>query len=796
MVFKPKVTTMMTIDGNDTRGVSTNPGGFGRLSAERRARLGLLALAAFIAASFTGQPVCAQSQSKKVREHVKHATVEVFTAISKNKKGDTPQGSGSGFFVNRTGLCISNNHVVDPTHGMSRWEKQRKAYLELNRPVWTVVVDGGTDDEKKYEAFVLYQNDLADQAIMQVYDEDGEFLQTPHYLKCFPGHRLQNGQKVWCYGFPGGDSRKGDKGEHPEVAISEGHIVDLPRRPDGDLKMIITDALVDPGNSGGPLVEIHGYLIGTATLKPPADFAGRANQSALVPADLTRQFITNAFQRGKLESGIDLEPFYTHLVGRDGFVGVPGYPRQTSTDCLFLEDGNRICGAPVGKTINLPTPLGKFSLPCAQMAYLLEQDDERGIILMDGGQRLPFNRDEAVIRFKPTGGKVIEQDLSEVRAVAFRKNGALPDPPRGKNLLVGGDNYHLLLTEVSGEAKFVSDLGVEMTRDLKSISSIESNEDGERVVHFVDGSKVVGEFEDHETSAVLAVNGAPQKISLTDVEDATFDMIDLDKRNKRETKLADLFEKASADLQKMAALLDEGKFEAVRDKLAPQLEGRRFNKLGELKKDQLRTLKGMCDWLSGDYAAAARGFKKLKRSDDEGLRWFAHARVAVWERFPDGKFDGQPLSDPTVFKEAGVVVAAEILARARELLLEREAPPPENRGLFMRLRKQFGKMSDELLIASQLGSQFADVALVWMWSWEFELCIFERFRLLEDIQEKEEDMKNLQGARKDYTGRRLQREIDRLQKAVEMTDEWRNEVYGRLRQLGFIINDPDLDLLG
>ncbi|MFH1574603.1 MAG: hypothetical protein ABIG68_11500, partial [Acidobacteriota bacterium] len=125
-------------------------------------------VAVLAAAWWNPGTVMGQSQSPEVREHVSHATVEVFTAVSKSSKGDTPQGSGSGFFINRTGLCITNNHVVDPTHGMSRWEKQQKAYQDLNRLVWKVIVDGGTDAEKEYEAFVLYQSDSADQAIMQV----------------------------------------------------------------------------------------------------------------------------------------------------------------------------------------------------------------------------------------------------------------------------------------------------------------------------------------------------------------------------------------------------------------------------------------------------------------------------------------------------------------------------------------------------------------------------------------------------------------------------------------------------
>jgi S1-C subfamily serine protease len=184
-------------------------------------------VAALIAAGVAPRAVLAQSQSSETQERIRHATVMVITAVSKSTEGDTPMGSGSGYFINRTGLCITNNHVVDPTHGKSRWEKQREAYMELNRLVWKVVVDGGTEQEKVYQAFVLYQNDKADQAILQVRDEDGGFLSTPDFLRLRPGRTVDVGLKAWCYGFPGGDARKSGKDqEHPAAAISEGHVVD------------------------------------------------------------------------------------------------------------------------------------------------------------------------------------------------------------------------------------------------------------------------------------------------------------------------------------------------------------------------------------------------------------------------------------------------------------------------------------------------------------------------------------------------------------------------------------------
>ncbi|MCP4590596.1 MAG: serine protease [bacterium] len=747
-----------------------------------------------VVVSGRGDPAWGQSQSAEVRERCDHATVMVLTKYSKSSEGDTLFGTGSGYFINRTGLCISNNHVVDPGHHKSQQEKfELKG--SLNRLVWNVVVDGGTDDEKVYRADVLYQNERADQALLQVYGEDGDFLEWEHYLGFFPGRRLRIGQKAWCYGFPGGNSRKGDKGEHSRVAVTDGHVVDLPRRPDGDVKMIETDVLANPGNSGGPFVDIDGNLLGTLTLG--AQTEGRTNTTELVPADLTKEFITTAFQRGKVPSGIDLEPFYTHLVGEDGYVAVPGYPRLDRSDCLVLESKDRMCGAPVGESITLPTPLGKLRLPCAQMAYLLKQDREFGVILMDGGERLPFLRTdpEAVIEFRPTVGKAFTQALGNVEAVAFRKGNDLGDPPSGRNVLIGGTGYHVLVSSPEGEARFRTKLGVELPLPIESISHVSTDRTtGDRIIVITDGSEVTGEFLPHEIRATLSINGAPLKLSLAGVEYATIEVLKGKARRTRGHSLMDLFGDAASDMQGMAQALDNGEVEKVESQLARRYGTAVFKRQAPLKKNQIRLLRGVCHWHSGRYAQANREFRKLKRCEEEGIRWYAHAVAAVYERFPGGEYGERPLSDPAVFKQAGAVIAEEALGNALDLLSEVDAPPPGNRGMFMRMRKRLQNQSDDLMVASRLGNRAADDAVVRIWNFEARLCEGEIRRLEEEIEKKGEELSGLDSNARQWRGRRIERDVDSLVQARDATVEWFGEVQERLAEVGFIIDDPDRDI--
>ena len=759
------------------------------LSAARTS-LGVLIAGAALAA-LPPTRATAQSQPREVYERVKHGTVMVITAKSENSEGDTKLGTGTGFFINRTGLCISNNHVVDPTHGKPRAEKMRIAYQELNRLVWTVVVDGGTEDEKTYSAYVLYQNEKADMALLQVYGENRDFLQTPNYLKFYPGRNYKLGQKAWCYGFPGGDKRKGEKGEHPDVAISEGHIIDLPRRADGDIKMINTDILADPGNSGGPVVDENGHVIGTVTLKGVGE-EGRATQSSLVPLDLTRQFISYAFMRGKTDAGIDLEPFYTYLVGADGYVNVPGFARSARSDCVFMESGATVCGKPDGDTVTLTTPLGKLTLPAAQIAYLLAKDDEEGIVLMDGGQRLPFIRGESVFKFVPEGGKVVEQSPEEVKAVAFRKGNKLPKPPEGKCILIGGDDYHLLLRDVKGLAKFSSETAGEVALPLEKIIRIETVDD-ERVVYTSDGGRMKGEFVPHKIEAVLAVNGAPETLSMVDVKNATIESVDLSEL-KKERSLVELFREASPDLKDLAATLESNDVSGVKPRVAKLSSPELFNKEGPLKKDQIRLLSAVSSWRNGEFSKAFEEFKKLRRSQDENIKWYAAAVASVLEAHPDGKYNGKPLSDAKVFKEVGTAMSAEAIRRARELLGERRAPMPAERRLFMHFRKRFDDCTEDLMKAGWLGSAEADDVLVRLWNFQADMLENEIFRLQEEILKKEDEIKGLSGAEQEFKGRRIQDLLKGLVRDRDATIKWREELAERQAAFGFIIDDPDLEL--
>ena len=150
--------------------------------------------------------------------------------------GPTPDGrsSGSGFFLDSKGHIITNHHVI--------------AGVE---PPITVMLQGGA----KALAGVVGADRIADIAILTL---DGKW---PHHL---PLRRspVRSGEMCLAVGNP--------LGRYPE-SVTIGVVSGLartatsgPGRPHYDL--LQTDCDIHEGNSGGPLVDVRGRVIGITTL--------------------------------------------------------------------------------------------------------------------------------------------------------------------------------------------------------------------------------------------------------------------------------------------------------------------------------------------------------------------------------------------------------------------------------------------------------------------------------------------------------------------------------------------------
>jgi S1-C subfamily serine protease len=147
--------------------------------------------------------------------------------------GPVPQeGQGSGFVLTKEGLILTNNHVIG--------NAQR---LEVM-----------LSDKHKYKARVLALDKNHDLALIKI---DAPNL-TPVTLS--DSRNLVVGQRVYAIGNPFGLNGTMTRG-----IISAIRSI---RSPNGSPieDAIQTDAAVNPGNSGGPLLNSHGEVIGITTM--------------------------------------------------------------------------------------------------------------------------------------------------------------------------------------------------------------------------------------------------------------------------------------------------------------------------------------------------------------------------------------------------------------------------------------------------------------------------------------------------------------------------------------------------
>lgn len=159
---------------------------------------------------------------------------EFFLVPKKRKK--VKIGGGSGFIVDKNGLILTNRHVVaDP------------------RAEYIVVLN----NERKFRAKILARDPINDIAILKI---DARNLAT---IKLGDSSKLELGQAAIAIGNVLGTFRN---------TVSVGVVSGLAREiTAGDVlqkkltkfrNLIQTDAAVNPGNSGGPLINDQGKVIG------------------------------------------------------------------------------------------------------------------------------------------------------------------------------------------------------------------------------------------------------------------------------------------------------------------------------------------------------------------------------------------------------------------------------------------------------------------------------------------------------------------------------------------------------
>jgi 2-alkenal reductase len=141
------------------------------------------------------------------------------------------RASGSGVIISKDGYIVTNNHVVE------------------NQQSLAVLFADGT----RHEASLVGTDPLQDLAVIRVKDA------VPAVATVGDSNALQPGATVLAIGSPLGDFKN---------SVTAGVVSALNRSVPGSSMegLIQTDAAINHGNSGGPLVNLRGEVIGINTL--------------------------------------------------------------------------------------------------------------------------------------------------------------------------------------------------------------------------------------------------------------------------------------------------------------------------------------------------------------------------------------------------------------------------------------------------------------------------------------------------------------------------------------------------
>jgi S1-C subfamily serine protease len=184
--------------------------------------------------------------------------------------GPVPQqGQGSGFILNKEGLILTNNHVIE---GAQRGGVEVTLY-----------------DKHQYKATVVTVDKGHDLALLKI---DAPGLIPATLAETSTG--LTVGQRVYAIGNPFGLSGTMTRGIISAIRSIRGS----ENNPIDDA--IQTDASVNPGNSGGPLLNSRGEVIGITTMIASNGAAQSAGIGFAIPINTAKAVLDDFAKYGRI----------------------------------------------------------------------------------------------------------------------------------------------------------------------------------------------------------------------------------------------------------------------------------------------------------------------------------------------------------------------------------------------------------------------------------------------------------------------------------------------------------------
>jgi serine protease Do len=184
--------------------------------------------------------------------------------------GNVRQGLGSGVIVRSDGHIVTNNHVVEGAD-------------DLNVRLF---------DGEFYDAEVVGTDPYSDLAVIKI---DAEDLRVVSFGD---SEEIRTGQWVMAFGSP--LNQRLSNSVTAGIVSAKGRLQPSRQQDYGVLNFIQTDAAINRGNSGGPLVDLNGRLAGinTAIASRTGQFQGIG---FAIPANTVQRVSNQLIETGSVE---------------------------------------------------------------------------------------------------------------------------------------------------------------------------------------------------------------------------------------------------------------------------------------------------------------------------------------------------------------------------------------------------------------------------------------------------------------------------------------------------------------
>jgi hypothetical protein len=199
---------------------------------------------------------------------------------------DVEVATGSGFVIAPSGLVLTNHHVVsdEPVAGVIGGDEAELA-LESRR-IEVAIGPGGAGGI--FEAAVVASDADLDLAVLQVTAGDLPYLPFGDSDAAEPGERVQ------VLGFPFGRraevGKPADAGVIPRVSVTAGSLSAAREDDEGGRRYLQTDASVQRGSSGGPMLDDEGYVAGVVRMKLAREATAQGAGFG-IPVNLVKDFL-------------------------------------------------------------------------------------------------------------------------------------------------------------------------------------------------------------------------------------------------------------------------------------------------------------------------------------------------------------------------------------------------------------------------------------------------------------------------------------------------------------------------